>query len=105
MAAGRCRDLCVLFVEEWGLVSCSPPSSPAAHLGTEARSLQYGTDLAVLKSWQPLQVSSGDLEHALAVFIDWAISSLLCSGKCGRELGGASVTLLSFVWEQRWKRV
>lgn len=35
----------------FGLFSCSP--LPAAHLGKEARSLQYGKGLAVSAPWQP----------------------------------------------------
>lgn len=43
---------------------------PAAHLGKEARSLQYGTGLALPAPWQPLRSPAANLEHTLAVFVD-----------------------------------
>lgn len=52
------------------LVPVHALSLPAAHLGKEARSLQYGTGLAVLCAMATPAVSSGDLEHTLAVFVD-----------------------------------
>lgn len=41
-------------MEEGGLVPVHALPLPAAHLGRAARSLQYGTGLAVPAPWQPL---------------------------------------------------